>query len=473
MSSLPDKHCMWPWCKDASPITVLQTLMLKRFLPRLSVIVLFGRACALTCWSFELLFQMDYREIVLFNWLEVWAASFFRSTSTNWQTVHWKQHAALHPEAGWWPSPPHVSSLLRALPSWSSAARSTAVARAACAYGQPRSEPAPPGSGALPYTSTPISHRDIPAKDPQIPLPDCSPSSPLSVSEHCMTNTLIVSKKWEILMGCYLFQTKAKHYSPCFAVCSVPVGKEPSAVYGTTIPTRPSYGRSQCRYSGSALTSERPFERGIFVVLPGKFHKKDVTNEKRSQGWHFSILFISRQLQLDSPHVLGVSAHLTTSIPLLIWARSLAASSSDYRDSPASAADHQVNASSPSFVIAQMNQWPRKLVWGFCCLLLCHETSLFSPVHREKGVLLTVHWTFLFSGVFLSKRHHPQVRKSGAGGWQVGFSLGTASTTCYSVVGISTKYTSPRLEEKSGFVSLWIAVCNEMILAGEAVIKMY
>lgn len=131
----------------------------------------------------------------------------------------------------------------------------------------------------------------------------------------------------------------------------------------------------------------------VFVALCGKFHKQDVSNEKRSQGWHFSVLLIPRQLQLYLLHVLGISAHPSIYIPLLIWAQSSTTCLSCHCDSPESATDHQANASAPSFVVAQTSKCPRKVIWNILRLFLCREMSLFSPVHR-RGVSHGHTWNF-------------------------------------------------------------------------------
>lgn len=188
--------------------------------------------------------------------------------------------------------------------------------------------------------------------------------------------------------------------------------------------------------------------------------KKDVSNEKRSQGWHFSISFISRQLQLQSPHLLGVSAHPTNSIPLLIWARSLAASTSNHRDSPASQQVARLTLHPHHLPLHKwVNGWESLFgtFSGHCCAtrLVC------SPLYIGRGVSVggTLNFCLIWGFFFWASAHRPQVRKSGAGEWQVGFLLSPASTTCYSLVGISTKYMSPQLEEKK-----WVCVALDCSL---------
>lgn len=63
---------------------------------------------------------------------------------------------------------------------------------------------------------------------------------------------------------------------------------------------------------------------------------------------------------------------------LLIWVQSSTTCLNCQCDSPESAADHQANASAPSFFVAQMSKWLRRLIWDIFRLFLCHETGLFS-----------------------------------------------------------------------------------------------
>lgn len=103
--------------------------------------------------------------------------------------------------------------------------------------------------------------------------------------------------------------------------------------------------------------------------------------------------------------------------------------------------------------------WPGQLVSDFLWSLLCDETGLFSPVCRDGGLCW---WNIKVSFSLDFFEQAPTVLRW-AGGRQIRFLL---STSCYSLVGFSTKCTSPWLAGRSGFVSLWFSVRNEMVLAG-------
>lgn len=176
----------------------------------------------------------------------------------------------------------------------------------------------------LPYAFNAISHMGIPAKCPQIPLSDCSPNS--APCHWALGLIQSFDSFWEmrkldglLLFFYYYFGTKAQAVAP-FATCGVPVQWEPSTVRGATTQKHPCYGCSQCCHSGGPLAAERPFERGKFCGSSWQIPQKDVSNEKKHQGWHFGILFPVRSGTAIALYVLEASSHRTASIPRLIWA---------------------------------------------------------------------------------------------------------------------------------------------------------
>lgn len=116
-------------------------------------------------------------------------------------------------------------------------------------------------------TCTPVSHQDIPAKGPQVPLHNRSPAS-LCPSERRRAMTLVVPERNEqILTGRYVFPLflSRREGSRPRSPCRVPAGEPPAC---------PSAGAHNAGIH-AALGLLKGLLRGeIFVVLPGEFHKE-------------------------------------------------------------------------------------------------------------------------------------------------------------------------------------------------------
>lgn len=174
---------------------------------------------------------------------------------------------------------------------------------------------------ALPYAFNAVSHMGIPEKCPRIPLSDCSPNSAPCRWALGLTQSFDSFWKMRKLDGILLlFFISLTKKQPLFAIWGVPVQQEPSAVRGATTPKHPCYGRSQCCHSGGPLTAERPFERGKFCGSSWQIPQKDISNEKKHQGWHLGILFPDHSGQIWHCHSTEASSHHRVSIPPLIWA---------------------------------------------------------------------------------------------------------------------------------------------------------